>query len=1360
MVKSRIVLFMLAGCLIAATAGQASAVTVTFREGGGTGYINLKWDAVSINPPLNTNAADWTDYHLQAADVLPGTEKFYVLMAIKNLLTELPITSSDITSATLYVTGDWGDEETATLYRVTTDWLADPAGENESDTDGRYSDTFNETDWSGGGAFTSADYDTSVMSSFTWPAWMAYNYDTPFDVTVMLKAMYDAAQNYGWCMTDHPSSPHAVEIFILNPADSTPDKNGRLIVEYTDTGTYDLVVDSGTGDGTGIAPGTQVAIAADAAATGDVWVTWIGDVAWVYEPLQMNTILEMPSKNATVTATYATQYTLTVNFGTGDGDYYEDAVVAIDADTPVIGELFDQWTGDTDHVADPALASTTVTMPAANVEVTATYTDDPNTYTLTVNSGTGSGDYTYAAVVAIVADAAPTDMYFDEWWGPPTIYVADIEAASTTVTIPAFDIEITATYTRGAHRAMIRNYYPGGWPVPDTEPQEYGPPETPPVGYSAAVYDDVWVHGPDGPDDANHDETVFLTMAASDYSRSALLAVKDLFTLVPPTSGMEAIKIRKAKLVVYKNIFENGDDWWGSSGTCPSYRVSRLKTDWVYEAAGSNDARVTGEHIDGPGGSLTWASGDISFDDWDTGVNTLIPHRANADRTGLPWPTGMRVPVDATEAIERIYQEGSNYGLVFFAQDPAYPYGDNVGYWVAQRYHDSEAEFDTERPLLVIDYDYIISYSLTVNSGTGSGLYTQGQIVGIAADDPPPAGKHFVDWIGDTDYVADVNASPTTVTMPAQNVEVTATWTDNPPYTLTVNNGSGDGSYPWGSIVQIVADVPVTVDWQFKCWIGDVAAVDDVNAATTDVTMPEANVTVTATYLYSPYGLTINSGKRMSPYPPEPAEVVPIAADVPEIGDVFDKWTGDTATVADVNLMYTTLTMPLSNVEITATYKSDDPKGFVAKFREYDGTNYPVAYTSVPFDDTWLECEPWDEVEYGDSENMVIIDGHTAYDTEVELNEVGLICFKDLFTELPATSGAVPITINSAYLSVWRWMGPQDTPFRVARVTTNWVPDEAGTNEHQVSGLYSDDDPVLTYWVDWMTGFTTADYDGPNELQLYIQREIYNAEQKYDVTYLVQDMYTQAYNYGLCLVGEPDHVSPDPAYEGIRFRTSENGTENYRPVLQVDYQYGIDYTLTVNSGSGSGLHPAGVVVDIDADAPPTDSYFIAWVGDTDYVADTGVPSTSVTMPASNVEVTATYYEPPVGYQLTVNSGSGSGTYDEDEVVPIVANAAPGCESFMEWVGDTDYVTDPTLASTDVTMPAAAVEVTATYGFYKGDVNQDGFCGGTDLDYVLGDWGHSGTEIVNAIADINNDGFVGGTDLDYVLGDWGKGACPP
>lgn len=73
----------------------------------------------------------------------------------------------------------------------------------------------------------------------------------------------------------------------------------------------------------------------------------------------------------------------------------------------------------------------------------------------------------------------------------------------------------------------------------------------------------------------------------------------------------------------------------------------------------------------------------------------------------------------------------------------------------------------------------IDTYNLTVTGGSGSGLYTNGELAAISAD-TSANGALFDRWTGDTQYVASVTSATTTVTMPAQAVTVTASYAPLP----------------------------------------------------------------------------------------------------------------------------------------------------------------------------------------------------------------------------------------------------------------------------------------------------------------------------------------------------------------------------------------------------------------------------------------------------------------------------------------------------------------------------------------------------------------------------------------------------
>jgi len=141
------------------------------------------------------------------------------------------------------------------------------------------------------------------------------------------------------------------------------------------------------------------------------------------------------------------------------------------------------------------------------------------------------------------------------------------------------------------------------------------------------------------------------------------------------------------------------------------------------------------------------------------------------------------------------------------------------------------------------------THALTVTSGTGGGSYTNGTVVNITANGAPP-GQVFDAWVvnSGSPVIANTNAVATTLTMPATDVTVTATY-KAASYTLSVTNGGGGGLYTSGTVVNIVANAP-PVGQSFGLWVVNSggAVIANVNAASTLLTMPAANASVTALY--------------------------------------------------------------------------------------------------------------------------------------------------------------------------------------------------------------------------------------------------------------------------------------------------------------------------------------------------------------------------------------------------------------------------------------------------------------------------------------------------------------------------------
>lgn len=147
------------------------------------------------------------------------------------------------------------------------------------------------------------------------------------------------------------------------------------------------------------------------------------------------------------------KYRVTVNSGTGSGTYAPGETVTITANAPAAGQSFTNWTTDSSITfANASATTTTFVMPESNVTVTANYTggsNDPNKkYRLTVNYGTGSGEYASGETVTITANPPDSSRrVFSRWTtNNSAVTLASATSATTTLVMPASDLTVTANY--------------------------------------------------------------------------------------------------------------------------------------------------------------------------------------------------------------------------------------------------------------------------------------------------------------------------------------------------------------------------------------------------------------------------------------------------------------------------------------------------------------------------------------------------------------------------------------------------------------------------------------------------------------------------------------------------------------------------------------------------------------------------------------------------------------------------------------------------------------------------------------------------------------------------------------------------
>jgi hypothetical protein len=224
----------------------------------------------------------------------------------------------------------------------------------------------------------------------------------------------------------------------------------------------------------------------------------------------------------------------------------------------------------------------------------------------------------------------------------------------------------------------------------------------------------------------------------------------------------------------------------------------------------------------------------------------------------------------------------------------------------------------------IVDPDAGEKYALTVQNGAGDGSFYQGTDVHIQAD-PPVPGYTFDQWniVSGSPVIADMNAATTSLTMGDGPAVVLAVYTIAY-YSLTVENGSGDGSYIQGAAIGIQAD-PAPEGYVFDRWVIQTGnpVITDIKAMSTLLIMGSDSTVIVATYKQITYPLTVQSGFGSGEY--AEGATVSIEAYPPPGGFEFDVWEIESGNpqIADRNADSTSLIMGDISTVVKATYRME-----------------------------------------------------------------------------------------------------------------------------------------------------------------------------------------------------------------------------------------------------------------------------------------------------------------------------------------------------------------------------------------------------------------------------------------------------
>ncbi|MCL2757606.1 MAG: InlB B-repeat-containing protein, partial [Coriobacteriia bacterium] len=230
--------------------------------------------------------------------------------------------------------------------------------------------------------------------------------------------------------------------------------------------------------------------------------------------------------------------------------------------------------------------------------------------------------------------------------------------------------------------------------------------------------------------------------------------------------------------------------------------------------------------------------------------------------------------------------------------------------------------------------DYTVTFKYNNSQSDWVQTVTSGEKADYPIEDPIREGFVFAGWYKDAGFVSayDFNAPVTA------SITLYAKWTAVavPTYEVTVNSGTGGGSYAAGEKVDITADAAPagkTFDrWTTTSGVIFAAATNE----TTSFVMPSSAVTVTATYKDLPpsiFDVTITGNGNgiaiASPSSATAGTIIVLTA-TPDNGYTFKEWQ---VVSGGVTISNNSFTMPAMNVSIKVVFEKssttdpDDPNG-------------------------------------------------------------------------------------------------------------------------------------------------------------------------------------------------------------------------------------------------------------------------------------------------------------------------------------------------------------------------------------------------------------------------------------------------
>lgn len=494
-------------------------------------------------------------------------------------------------------------------------------------------------------------------------------------------------------------------------------------------------------------------------------------------------------------------------------------------------------------------------------------------------------------------------------------------------------------------------------------------------------------------------------------------------------------------------------------------------------------------------------------------------------------------------------------------------------------------------------------------------------------------------------------------------------------YQLTVNNGTGSGSYPEGAFVKIIAEEPAE-NTVFDRWSGYTNTISNTTRSGTWLIMPGENASITAEYknighlepAFYRQGYTLSYysyGYAEDNVPKYEYEVVPkidrtislydaigsgansiifdFSVEVYDFEDSEVEWYRDNIdTLMDEvtlakDLGIHTLIKPLCTGEIVRdNWQMLNPSNPAEWFRTYGEKiltilNRPDA---VNIDAVILGNELHSMTTNPNFKGyweQLISDIRAIYDGEIGYNAGGILGYENVEEEEFK---------NVTFINSLDFIGISSYPNPI-RTDIGAIPENAGYDEYYLSWTnaihgrnykeelneFIDENPHLdVYFTELGSPAIRGGVQGNDQTTIDLEQQAAFYAASLDALRTVEGL-KGIYVYNWCGntpisnydVGFTTDYHLGPYKWNVYDKPAEDSIKSRYWIEDTEH-----YRLKVLEGIGEGTYPPGTNVPISADAPPIDYTFEKWTGLTENIADPNSENTSFTMPDAHALVKANY----------------------------------------------------------------------------------------------------------------------------------------